>query len=197
MSKDTDKAGMTVCWWLPPMKLGCLCDWWHGVAEPHRQIELFLEMGAKWNVDFLIVEKDAMQVWVEQWLIQEMRRRGEMFHVKPFQSRGQRKGFRILDRFQPYVAAHQFYVLQPEHEPVVSHLCNLNIGPDGKVIGESPALADTFPMHVEYWYSTDEDRTLNPHAVWDQTGDSDRVDVRPISRPRYGLAPSRKLRLVR
>jgi hypothetical protein len=109
---------------------------------------------------------------------------------------GQRKGKRILDAFHPFVASGQFNVLYPEHEQVVDHLCNLNITPDGTVLGDSPALADTFPMHVMMWHATDEDRSLDRDRVWDEDSDRDVVNIQQV-RPRYGLASSSRLRAFR
>ena len=137
-----------------------------------------------------------MQVWVGQWLIQEMKRRKQMFRVKPFTPGGQRKGLRILDRFHPYVASGQFYVLYPEHGPVVDHLVSLNITSDGTVLGDSPALADTFPMHVEWWHATEEYRSLDPTHIWDEQEDEGRGSVVQMA-PRYRLTSSKKLRSLR
>jgi hypothetical protein len=197
LNPESDWCGVTACWWLPPMKLGCLLDWYHEKApDPKKQIETMLNMGTKWNADFLIPEAGSMQVWVGYWLKQQMQRQGRIFRVKPFTPGGVRKGKRILDRFHPYVAAHQFYVLYPEHEAVVDHLVALNITPDGTVIGDSPALADTFPMHVEWWKATSPDRSLDPNKVWDDGDDRAPSNVHPF-RPRYGLASSEKLRQYR
>jgi len=195
MSKDSDYAGITACWWHPPQKLACLLDFWHeqGV-DPMGQIEQLYKMAVKWDVDLLICEGDAMQTWVEAWLKQEMKRRGRWFRTESFRSGGVRKGKRILDRFHPYVASHQFHVLYPDHEPVIEHLVTLNIARDGTVLGDSPALADTFPMHVEWWPAGDEDRTLDPNVVRDETEDA--VNIHEF-KPRYRLAPSAKLRSYR
>ena len=160
------------------------------------QIEALLNMGVKWNADFLIPEAGSMQVWVGQWLKQEMKRRNQIFRVKPFTPGHQRKGLRILDRFHPYVASHQFYVLYPDHGPVVDHLVKLNIAPDGTILGDSPALADTFPMHVEMWHATTAEREDDPNRIWDEDEDRDRADIVRM-RPRYGLASSAKLRSIR
>lgn len=197
MNKESDWCGITACWWLPPLKLACLLDYYHEQGpDAMTQIEAFLNMAVKWNADFMIPESGSMQVWVGQWLQQEMKRRKQVFRVKPFTPGGQRKGLRILDRFHPYVASGQFYVLYPEHGPVVDHLVSLNITSDGTVLGDSPALADTFPMHVEWWHATDEDRSLDPTHIWDEEEDGDRGTVAQF-RPRYGLASSRKLRSYR
>lgn len=197
LNKDSDWCGITACWWLPPMKMGCLLDWYHKEGpDPKEQIEQLLAMGTKWGADFLIPESGSMQVWVGFWLEQEMRRKNQRFRIKPFNPGGQRKGKRILDAFHPFVASGQFNVLYPEHEQVVDHLCNLNITPDGTVLGDSPALADTFPMHVKWWYATDEDRNLDRDRVWDEDRDADVVNIQQV-RPRYGLAPSSRLRAFR
>ncbi len=197
LDSSSDWCGVTACWWLPPMRLGCLLDWYHEQGpDPKKQIETMLNMGTKWNADFLIPEAGSMQVWVGYWLKQEMQRQGKFFRVKPFTPGGARKGKRILDRFHPFVAAHQFYVLYPEHEVVVDHLVALNITPDGTVIGDSPALADTFPMHVEYWKATSPDRSLDPNRVWDDGDDRAPSNVHKFP-PRYGLASSEKLRSYR
>jgi len=197
MNKDSDWCGITACWWLPPMKFACLLDFYHEKGpDPMTQIEEFLAMGIKWNADFLIPEAGSMQVWVGAWLKQEMKRRQKFFRVKPFNPGGQRKGLRILDRFHPYVASHQFFVLYPEHEEVVDHLVKLNITPDGTVLGDSPALADTFPMHVEWWHATDAEREDDPTHIWDEDEDGDRGNVARFP-PRYGLTSSAKLRSYR
>lgn len=194
LDSSSDWCGVTACWWLPPMRLGCLLDWYHKQGpDPKEQIETMLNMGTKWDADFLIPEAGSMQVWVGYWLKQEMQRQGRIFRVKPFTPGGVRKGKRILDRFHPYVAAHQFYVLYPEHEAVVDHLVALNITPDGTIIGDSPALADTFPMHVEWWKATTPDRSLDPNRVWDDGDDRAPSNVYKFRR-RYGLASSEKLR---
>ena len=197
MNKDSDWCGITACWWLPPMKMACLLDWYHVQGpDPMEQINQFMAMGKKWNADFLIPESGSMQVWVKAWLDQEMRRRNQWFRVRPFNPVGARKGKKILDAFHPYVASGQFHVLQPEHDPVVEHLINLNISPDGTVLGDSPALADTFPMHIMMWHATDEDKSLDRDRVWDEVEDRDVVNLQQRA-PRYGLAPSSKLRAFR
>lgn len=195
INADSDWCGITACWWLPPMKIACLADWYHEQSpDPKRQIEKMLDMGVKWEADVLIPEAGSMQVWVGYWLKQEMRRRGDLFRVEPFTPGGVRKGKRILDRFHPYVASHQFFVLYPDHAQVVDHLVNLNIAPDGTVIGDSPALADTFPMHVEWWKAKSSDSSVDTHKVRDDT-DLQTPKVRKF-RPRYGLASSAKLRQI-
>lgn len=197
MNQDSDWCGITACWWLPPLKMACLLDWYHVQGpNPTEQINQFLAMGNKWNADFLIPESGSMQVWVGAWLKQEMRRRNQWFRVKPFNPVGVRKGKKILDGFHPYVASGQFHVLQPEHDPVVEHLVNLNISADGTVLGDSPALADTFPMHIMMWHATDEDKSLDRDRVWDEEEDRDVVNLERRA-PRYGLAPSSKLRAFR
>jgi hypothetical protein len=196
MNKDSDWCGITACWWLPPMKLGCLLDYYHEQGpDPLTQIDAFLNMAIKWQTDYLIPESGSMQVWVGAWLKQEMKRRKQSFNVQPWNPGGQRKGLRILDKFHPYVASHQFFVLYPEHGPVVDHLVSLNITPDGTVLGDSPALADTFPMHADYWIATDEDSSRDSTKIRDDTEDA--PGARVIQMPRYGLASSSKMRALR
>jgi hypothetical protein len=197
MNKESDWAGITACWWLPPMKLACLLDHWHKQGpDPMKQITEFLDMAVKWDADFMIPEAGSMQVWVGAWLKQEMKSRGKIFRIKPFTPGNQRKGLRILDRFHPYVASHQFYVLYPEHESVVDHLVKLNITPDGTIMGDSPALADTFPMHVDWWHATEPDRELDPTHIWDEDEDGERSNVARFP-PRYKLTSSKKMRSYR
>jgi len=197
VNSESDWCGITACAWLPPMKMGFLLDFYHEQSpDPKMQIETMLDMGEKWNADFLIPEAGSMQVWVGYWLKQQMQLRKKMFRVKPFTPGGVRKGKRILDRFHPYVASHEFFVQYPEHEAVVDHLVSLNIAPDGTVIGDSPAMADTFPMHVEWWKATDQDRSLDPNRVWDDGDDRAPSNVR-VFKPRYGLSSSSKLRKAR
>ena len=151
VDRSGDTAAITVCAWFEPHAIGFLLDYWQKKSpSPKEQIEKLIEMAEKWDVDIVIPEHVAMQVWVQAWLKQELVRRRRHFRIEPYKPGHMRKGIRLLDRFHPFVEDHMFYVL-PEHGAFVNHMVSLNITPDGQVIGESPALADTMPMHAAWW----------------------------------------------
>ena len=189
LNKNSNDAGVTAFWWLPAMRFGCLLDYWReDHPNPMEQISALLDMGVKWDARLLIPEAGAMQVWVGAWLKQEMMRRHIYIKIEPFTPGGQSKGRRLLDRFHPFVADHQVYVLYPEHEEVVSHLVSLNISPDGTIMGDSPALADTLPMHVDWWHYQEDDQHYSSTHIRDEEDDgyssSGNVEPMPV---RYGL----------
>jgi len=188
MNKSSDDCGITACWWYPPARFGCLLDFYHEQGpSPKEQITRFLEMGIKWDADVLRPESGSMQVWVAAWLKQEMVRLRKFFEVDPYSPGGVAKGRRILDGFQPYVASHEFFVLYPEHEEVVEHLVSLNIAPDGTIMGDSPALADTFPMHAEYWIPGNEPKNVDGNKVVDEDQFKKARERRQQVPVRYGL----------
>ena len=50
------------------------------------------------------------------------------------------------------MANRQIHFLLPEHDAIVAELMELNSSiRHGKLVGESPALADTLVMHTEFW----------------------------------------------
>lgn len=187
LNKDSDDAGITAFWWLPTMQFGCLLDYWRdNESDPKTQIEKLLDMGIKWNARVLRTEAGSMQVWVGAWLKQEMERRGIFIETDDFNPTYANKGRRLLDGFHPFVADHRIYVLYPEHEPVVDHLVTLNIGPDGTILGDSPALADTLAMHVKYWHYEDDDK--EPGETDIRTDDGSGYPWKSNKKPvRYGL----------
>jgi hypothetical protein len=188
MNKESDYCGITACWWYSPGRFGCLLDFFHeNNVDPKQQIETFLDMAIKWNVDVMIPESGSMQVWVGAWLRDAMVRRQQFFRVHEYRTGGVKKGRRILDAFHPYVAGHQFYVLYPEHAKVVDHLVNLAIAPDGTILGESPALADTFPMHREFWKPGTETRLSGMDMVRDEDEFENARRRRRDQHVRYGL----------
>jgi hypothetical protein len=177
MNRMSDWCGITTCWWLPSHQFGVLLDYWHERGpQPRVQIEAMLDQAEKWTSDIVIPEAGSMQVWVGAWLDDEMVRRNKFQRIEPFTPGSVSKGKRIIEAFHPYVTNHQFYVVYPEHQEVVDHMVNLNLAADGTIVGQSPALADTFPMHCKYWrastpetevpYGTvrDEDEDYSPHA---------------------------------
>ena len=152
VNKDSDHCGISTFWWHPTLRFAVLLDTFHERdVDPMTQIITMFDQAVKWNSDMLIPESGSMQVWVESWLKNYMVEKNRFFRVEPYKTRGITKGRRILDGFHPYVANHQVFVLYPEHEEFVSHMVNLNIAPDGTVMGDSPALADTCAMHAEWW----------------------------------------------
>lgn len=166
LNKNSDDAGITVFWWLPTMQFGCLLEAWREKGpDPKKQIDKLLELGIKWKARVLRCETGSMQVWVEAWLVQEMQRRNVFIKTDPFNPTYANKGRRLLDGFHPFVADHRVYVLYPDHEPVVDHLVSLNIAPDGTIMGDSPALADTLAMHVKYWEYEEDDNEPDPTHI--------------------------------
>jgi hypothetical protein len=47
----------------------------------------------------------------------------------------------------------------------VDHLVSLNIAPDGTILGDSPALADTMAMHIKYWTWEELDEKDDPTHI--------------------------------
>jgi len=150
--KDSDTCGITSWWWHQRQRFGCMYKWFEESGlRPKDQLVKFYDMAVEIDADLMIIESGAMQVWAEEWLKVLFVERGRSFRLVPFKTRGIAKGRRILDRVQPYAANHQLYVLQPEHQHFVDHMVKLNISVFGEVAGQSPALADTMPMHCEWW----------------------------------------------
>ena len=67
------------------------------------------------------------------------------------------------------------FVQEGEHDPFVSHMVSLNITPDGGVVGQSPALADTMPMHCAWWFGAPKSKTAEDGTIRDE-------DDKPISK---------------
>jgi hypothetical protein len=192
MNRMSDWCGITTCWWLPSHQFGVLLDYYHEQGpSPRVQIEAMLDQAEKWKSDIVIPEAGSMQVWVGAWLDDEMTRRKRYFRIEPFTPGSVSKGKRIIEGFHPYVTNHQFYVLYPEHQEVVDHMVNLNLAADGTIVGQSPALADTFPMHCQWWRASTPDAEVDEYAVRD---DDERSPYAHLG-PRYGLG--RRLRVIR
>jgi hypothetical protein len=166
LNKLSDDAGISVFWWYGPMQCGCLLEYWQAKSpDPMEQIKTFLDLGEKWGAKVLRPEGGSMQVWVGYWLKQKMMERHLSFEIDPFTPNYANKGKRLLDGFHPFVADHQVYVLYPQHEPLVDHLVSLNIAPDGTILGDSPALADTMAMHIKYWTWEELDEKDDPTHI--------------------------------
>jgi predicted phage terminase large subunit-like protein len=146
----TDQSAITVCGFDRKTGNIYVLDVWQGRVLPHDLINKIIDTAKRWKPHLVAPEDVSFQKTLKHFLKQEMIQRGVNFHIKPVKPGRLRKGSRILDSLQPFVANHQLYVMRAHDASLVSELVALQVV-GGKVVGRSPNLADSLSYHSEFW----------------------------------------------
>lgn len=190
-SKDCDTAAVTVTAWERANQKAFLLDYFWEKADIITQINWVLDAAVRWKVHVISPEKVAFQVTLKRFLEEEMKRRiadgrmERMIHIDPYPRGSKSKGTWILDSLTPFVSKNMFHVL-PEHGAVVDHLVGLNIY-NGRVLGDSPGLADALAMQARFWSGKIKRPKRGDDGIVDED-DERAVANMPV---KYGLEPSR------
>lgn len=162
--EGNDSSAITVCAFSKVTGRIFVLESWEANVLPHGLIDKIFYFQEKWRPHVVSPEESAFQVTFKHFLREEMKRRGIGFFIKPITHGGKSKAVRILDGLQPFIKRGMVYV-KKENRNLVDQLCNLMVF-QGKIVGASPNLADSFAYHVGYWVTRkDENEDLSVYGT--------------------------------
>jgi hypothetical protein len=142
-------------------------------------------MARQWKVRKIAPEKAAFQTVCSTLLYNEMKQQHCNITVAPYErGGGKSKPLWIFDSLAGFVKDHRVRFRLPEQMPVVDQLVNLRVAgkKKKKIVGDSPALADSLAMHRKWWTRTiPRDEPDEIPAIPTEEG---RYAIRPV---KYGL----------
>lgn len=147
--KQTDESAITVCGYDRASGDIFVLETWAGRALPFDLIKKIVELTDKWEPHVVSPEDVSYQKTLKFYLQEAYKSVGIYARIKPVKPGGARKGTRILDALQPFIANHQVFFLRSQQDAVKELVTMQVIG--GKVIGKSPNLADSMAYHAVYW----------------------------------------------
>ena len=178
MSRGCDFAAIVIVGWVRSHKLAFVLDYWQGRSDPLEQILRSLQMAVKWNIDYYVPESVGYQQTYEFWFKQKKRELAKYnkanFQVIPYKKGGHgtlSKSALIKKSIQPYWRSHSIILHETDHKEILEEMVGLNIRTDGKIMGDSPAIADCLAMQPRYWttnYSVAKDEGVDRPLIRDE-----------------------------
>ena len=105
-----DETAIVICGWHRERCRLFVLEAWSARALPPAIIDKIFELNAKWRPRALSIEEVAFQKTFKHWLAAEMTRRDDRLPIRTdVKPESRKKSARIIDGFQPFVAAHQVY----------------------------------------------------------------------------------------
>lgn len=180
--EKTDETAITVCGYDRKTGLSFVLETWSKRALPFELINKVVELASKWEPRKVMPEDVAYQKTLKHYLRAAFAQAGIKCKIEPVKPGLKKKGTRILDALQPFVANHQVFFLKKD-KGTVNELCDMQVA-GGKVVGRSPNLADSLSYHTKEWRIS---RVKRP-SVDDESGiDYFNPYTSDVVEPAYGL----------
>lgn len=147
--QDTDETAITVCGYDKKSGNIFVLDAWTKRALPFEVINKVLEFTAKWEPKKILPEDVSYQKTFKHYLRSAMSQAGLRAKIEPIPVGSKKKGTRIMDALQPFVANNQVW-FQKAHKDFVDELVGIQVV-GGKVVGKSPNFVDSLSFHARNW----------------------------------------------
>ena len=160
---STDDSAITICGYDQETGAIFCLECWAEKALPFDLIKQVIKMAKRWPTLKQISPEDvSYQKTLKHFLRRALIANKIGAPIRTVKPGSQKKGTRILDALQPFVANHQFYI-QRTMTKLLNEAINLQVS-NGKVVGKSPNILDSLAYHASNWrvgFSYQDDETEN------------------------------------